>query len=65
MVGPGELVMVETSDLFDDDQGYYLVRLDSLTPGGVQPFPAVKEEIRKQIGKTPGERVTVLLEARI
>jgi peptidyl-prolyl cis-trans isomerase D len=36
----------ESSDLFDDDQGYYLVRLDSLTPGGVQPFPAVKEEIR-------------------
>ena len=28
----------ESSDLFDDDQGYYLVRLDSLSPGGVRPF---------------------------
>ena len=36
----------ETSDIFDDDQGYYLVRLDSLTPGGVKPFAAAKDEIR-------------------
>ncbi len=35
----------ETSDLFDDEFAYYLARLDSLTPGGVQPFAAVKEEI--------------------
>lgn len=35
----------ETSDLVDDDQGYYLVRLDSLTPGGKQPFASVREEI--------------------
>ncbi len=36
----------ESSDLFDDDRGYYLVRLDSLTAGGVQPFSAVKDELR-------------------
>lgn len=35
----------ETSDLFDDEQAYYVARLDSLTPGGVQTFSAVKEEI--------------------
>ena len=36
----------ETSDLFDDDQGYYLVRLDSLTQGGPQTFAAVKDQVR-------------------
>jgi peptidyl-prolyl cis-trans isomerase D len=35
----------ETSDLFDDESGYYLVRLDSLTPGGEQPFDRVKADI--------------------
>ena len=35
----------ETSDLVDDDQGYYLVRLDSLTAGGKQPFASVRQEI--------------------
>ena len=36
----------ESSDLFDDDQGYYLVRLDSLSPGGVRPFAAAKDQLR-------------------
>ncbi len=36
----------ESSDLFDDDQAYYLVRLDSLSPGGARPFSAVKNEVR-------------------
>ncbi len=36
----------ESSDLFDDDRGYYLVRLDSLATGGKQPFSAVKDELR-------------------
>ena len=36
----------ESSDLFDDDQAYYLVRLDSLAEGGPQPFAAVKDQIR-------------------
>jgi peptidyl-prolyl cis-trans isomerase D len=39
----------ESSDLFDDDQGYYLVRLDSLSTGGVRPFAAVKDELRQII----------------
>jgi peptidyl-prolyl cis-trans isomerase D len=38
---PGEI-----SDLLDDENGYYLARLDSLSLGGPQPFAAVKEEIR-------------------
>ena len=36
----------ESSDLFDDDQGYYLVRLDSLSAGGVRPFAAAKDQLR-------------------
>ena len=41
--GPG---VGEISDLLDDDQGYYLARVDSLTVGGPQSFDDVKEEIR-------------------
>lgn len=39
------LAIGETSDLIDDDQGYYLVRLDSLRVGGKQSFENVKDEI--------------------
>ncbi|MBX9928936.1 MAG: peptidyl-prolyl cis-trans isomerase [Gemmatimonadaceae bacterium] len=39
----------ESSDLFDDEQAYYLVRLDSLTPGGKQPLERVKDEIRSRL----------------
>ncbi len=35
----------ETSDLFDDPNGYYLARLDSLAVGGNQPFAVVREDI--------------------
>lgn len=35
----------QTSDLLDDAEGYYLARLDSLTPGGERPFEAVKADI--------------------
>ena len=35
----------ETSDLLDDENGYYLARLDSLTEGGPQSFEDVKNEI--------------------
>lgn len=38
---PGEI-----SDLLDDENGYYLARLDSLSVGGLQSFATVKEEIR-------------------
>lgn len=39
------LSLGETSDLIDDDQGYYLVRLDSISQGGKQAFAKVKDEI--------------------
>jgi peptidyl-prolyl cis-trans isomerase D len=39
-VRPGEV-----GDLIDDENGYYLVRLDSLTEGGKQPFERVQEDI--------------------
>lgn len=39
----------EISDLIDDEDGYYLVRLDSLTVGGKQPFEAVEEDIMQAL----------------
>ena len=39
----------ETSDLLDSPEAYYLVRLDSLTPGGAQPLSEVKEDIRRRL----------------
>lgn len=36
----------ESSDLYDDDAGYYLARLDALTPGGVPSLDAVKRDIK-------------------
>lgn len=35
----------EVSDILDDENGYYLARLDSVTPGGEQPFERVKDDI--------------------
>lgn len=40
------VVAGETSDLLDDENGYYLARLDSLTEGGPQRFEDVKNEIK-------------------
>jgi peptidyl-prolyl cis-trans isomerase D len=37
----------ETSELFDAEDGYYLARLDSLTPGGTQSLDQAKSDIRK------------------
>lgn len=39
----------EISDLIDDEDGYYLVRLDSLTVGGQQSFEAVEEDIMQAL----------------
>ena len=39
----------ETSELFDSEDGYYLARLDSLTPGGVQSLDQVKNDIRSYL----------------
>jgi peptidyl-prolyl cis-trans isomerase D len=36
----------ESSDLFDDERGYYLARLDALTPGGTPSLEASKRDIR-------------------
>ena len=36
----------ETSELFDAEDGYYLARLDSLTPGGTQSLDQAKADIR-------------------
>lgn len=41
----------ESSDLYDDELGYYLVRLDSLTEGGVQPLSALKQDIREAVAR--------------
>lgn len=41
----GDARVGESSDLFDDDYAYYLVRLDSLRSGGVQPLPVVRDEV--------------------
>jgi len=39
----------ETSELFDDDNGYYLARLDSLREGGEAKFDDVKDLIRSRV----------------
>ena len=39
----------ETSDLFDDDNGYYLARLDTLRPGGEAKFENVKDDVRARV----------------
>jgi len=41
----------ETSDLFDDETGYFLVRLDSITTKGTAPFDDVKEQIRDRLAR--------------
>ncbi len=60
----------ETSDLLDDDDGYYLVRLDSMTRGGKQPFTAVRGEImqalkeRKAVGNLAARGEALLADAK-
>jgi peptidyl-prolyl cis-trans isomerase D len=39
----------ETSDLYDDESGYYVARLDSLVPGGEPNFDAVKDQVRARV----------------
>ena len=41
----------ESSDLFDDEQAYDLVRLDSLQQSGVQPLAVVKEDVRETVAR--------------
>lgn len=39
----------DISDLFNDDNGYYMARLDSLSPSGLRDFAAVQEQIRSEL----------------
>ena len=39
----------EVSDLISADDGYYLARLDSITPGGVPPLEDMHDAIRAQL----------------
>ena len=39
----------ETSDLFSDDNAYYLARLDTIEAGGVPKFEDVKDIIRREV----------------
>jgi peptidyl-prolyl cis-trans isomerase D len=39
----------ETSELFDDDNGYYLARLDSIREGGDAKFDDVKNQVRARV----------------
>lgn len=60
----------ETSDLIDDADGYYLVRLDSLVEGGKQPFERVQDDIiqalkeRKSLDGVVGAAELLLADAR-
>jgi peptidyl-prolyl cis-trans isomerase D len=60
----------ETSELFDDEQGYYLARLDSLVVGGEQEFEVVREEIiqalreRKSVDGLVAQGEALLADAR-
>jgi peptidyl-prolyl cis-trans isomerase D len=44
----------ETSELFDDESGYYLARLDSLSEGGEPKFENVKDVVRQQVARAQG-----------
>lgn len=39
----------ETSDLFDAPDAYYIARLDSLFPGGVQTLAEVRDDIKRRL----------------
>lgn len=42
----------ETSELFDDETGYYLARLDSLTEGGDPKFESVRDAVRQVVARS-------------
>jgi len=41
----------ETSELFDDENGYYLARLDSLHAGGDVTFEGVRDQVRARVAQ--------------
>lgn len=40
-----------TSEMFDDESGYYIARLDSITEGGDPKFDAVKPFVKQQVAR--------------
>ena len=42
----------ETSELFDDESGYYLARLDSIAEGGDPKFENVKSIVRQEVARS-------------
>ena len=42
----------ETSELYDDDNGYYLARLDSLQQGGNLTYESVRDQVRAKVAQT-------------
>lgn len=49
----------ETSELFDAEDGYYLARLDSITPGGTLSLDQAKSEIRAFLMR--GKKIDALM----
>ncbi len=41
----------ESSDLYDDGNGYYMARLDALTPGGTPSLDAAKSDVRALLAR--------------
>lgn len=41
----------ETSDLFDSQDGYFVARLDSLMPAGLQPLASARDDIRRRLAR--------------
>jgi peptidyl-prolyl cis-trans isomerase D len=41
----------EVSELFDDDGGYWIARLDTIVPGGEPSLDRVRDEIRQRIAR--------------
>lgn len=41
----------ESSDLYDNESGYFLARLDAITPGGTPTLDAAKNDIKAQLAR--------------
>ncbi len=39
----------DVSDLYSDDNGYYMARLDTLIPSGLRPFAEVEDRVRSEV----------------
>lgn len=46
----------ESSDLFDNESGYFLARLDSITPGGTPSLDAAKNDIKAVLAREKAVR---------